>query len=165
MEKTPTRLKDYWPLIALLVVIALQAICLAYGERRYVYQAMHFFMGLFFCLFAMFKFFDLRGFVEGFRLYDVVTQKVSFYGYLYPFLELALGLSYLAFFHPLWTYSLTVLLMGISAFGVIQALKQGLDTRCACLGTVLKVPLSSVTLIEDLGMGVMACIMFFLFFR
>ena len=40
-----------------------------------------------------------------------------------------------------------------------SALRRGLDTRCACMGTVLDVPLSHVTLTEDIGMIAMAAIM------
>jgi hypothetical protein len=51
--------------------------------------------------------------------------------------------------------------MGIGAIGVIRALKAGLDVRCACMGTVLDVPLSTVTLTEDIAMGLMALSMLF----
>jgi hypothetical protein len=42
------------------------------------------------------------------------------------------------------------------ALGVIRALTKGMNVSCACLGTVLKVPLSTVALVEDLGMAGMA---------
>jgi hypothetical protein len=38
-------------------------------------------------------------------------------------------------------------------------LTKRLDIECACLGTVLRVPLSTVALTEDLGMAVMALAM------
>ena len=63
---------------------------------------------------------------------------------------------------PQFTYLATILLAAISAVGVIKALREGLDTRCACMGTILNVPLSSVTLSEDILMGLMAFIMLFL---
>ncbi len=92
-------------------------------------------------------------------MYDLVAKKVPGYGYLYPFIELVLGLSYLCFSYPIATYLITILLMAVGAFGVIRALKQGLNVRCACMGTSLDVPLSTVTLSEDIGMGIMACAM------
>jgi hypothetical protein len=46
--------------------------------------------------------------------------------------------------------------MVFGSLGVINALRKGLDLECACMGTVLKVPLSTVALIEDLGMAAMA---------
>ena len=49
--------------------------------------------------------------------------------------------------------------MAWSALGVISALRRGLDVNCACMGTVLKVPLSTVALTENVGMGAMATVM------
>lgn len=51
--------------------------------------------------------------------------------------------------------------MGIGTIGVIRSLKAGLDLRCACMGTILDVPLSTVTLTEDIATGLMACWMLF----
>ena len=42
------------------------------------------------------------------------------------------------------------------ALGVFSALRRGLDVECACMGSVLHVPLSTVALVEDLGMAGMA---------
>jgi hypothetical protein len=105
----------------------------------------------------MLKLFHPRDFAKGFQIYDLVAKKFSAYAYLYPFIELGLGLSYLSFAYPQITYLLTVLIMAIGAIGVIRALRKGLNVRCACMGTILDVPLSTVTLSEDIGMGIMAC--------
>jgi len=40
--------------------------------------------------------------------------------------------------------------------GVIAALMRGEDLRCACMGTKLDLPLTTVTIVENLGMGTMA---------
>lgn len=156
--------KDYAPLIILVLVTFLAAAALTYGQKKDLHEGMRFFMGFFFCVFAMFKFFTLAGFVAGFRLYDLLAKKILVYGYIYPFIELALGLAYLSFVFPVLTYSITIVLMVVSSIGVVQSLKKGLDTRCACMGTVLNVPLSTVTLIENIGMGLMAFIMLMAFF-
>ena len=50
----------------------------------------------------------------------------------------------------------------IGAVGVVRALKRGLDINCPCMGSVLDVPLSTVTLTEDIGMGLMAAVMLFM---
>lgn len=42
---------------------------------------------------------------------------------------------------------------------MILALRRGLDIECPCMGSVLSVPLSTVTLVEDLGMAAMAAAM------
>ncbi len=54
-------------------------------------RAMQNFMGAFFLAFAFFKFLDLRGFADSYRMYDIVARRLPFYGFVYPFIELALG--------------------------------------------------------------------------
>lgn len=150
-------MKRYWPLFALILIAALEAVALTYVRQKGIFAWMHFFMGLFLCKFAMLKLFQPKGFAKGFQMYDLVAKKFSNYAYLYPFIELSLGLSYLSFVYPIVTYTITILVMVTGAIGVIRALRQGLNVRCACMGTVLDVPLSTVTLSEDIGMGAMAC--------
>jgi len=154
-------MKRYWPLFALILVAALGAAALVSSAQRGMFAWMHYFMGFFLCQFAMLKLFHPSDFAEGFQMYDLVAKKFRAYAYLYPFIELGLGLAYLSFSHPVATYIITILVMGVGTIGVIRALKRGLDVRCACMGTVLDVPLSTVTLSEDIAMGVMACLMLF----
>jgi hypothetical protein len=141
-------LKSYQPLIVIAAVVVLAA--LAVG-RPVVTNA----MGLFFCLLAMFKFFDLKGFADGFQNYDIVAQKFRGYAYAYSVMELLLGLGYLRGLHLNFINLVTVALMGVSAIGVFKGMKKG-GLSCACLGTALNVPLSSVSLVETVGMGLMA---------
>lgn len=113
-------------------------------------------MGLFLVVFAMFKLFDLKGFANGYSMYDLLARRWRGWAYVYPFLELGLGLAYLARWEPMVVYGATVILLAFGALGVLSALRRGLDVDCACMGTVLHVPLSTVALLEDLGMAAMA---------
>ncbi len=117
------------------------------------------FMGLFFCFFALFKLLDVRGFASGFANYDMIARRWRFYAYAYPFIELALGLAYLAGWKIEAVNIATLLLMAISAAGVIRTLASGRKLDCACLGTFIQVPLSVVTIVENAGMAVMAALM------
>ena len=151
------KLSDYGPLAVLLAVTLLSASARQMTAEEWDWTAwMHDFMGLFLVIFAMLKLFNLKGFVNGFGMYDLLAHKVRGWGYLYPFLELALGLAYLARWQPTVTYSVTVALLVFGALGVLNALRRGLDVECACMGSVLPVPLSTVALVEDLGMAIMA---------
>ena len=151
---------DYWPLAALVLVSALAATALASGSGRAgMVGWMHFYMGIFLVVFALLKLFDLEGFKDGFAMYDVVAKRQSAYGYVYPFIELGLGLAFLAFIVPTIVYVLTILVFGVGAIGVVLALRQGLDIECPCMGNVLSVPLSTVTLTEDGLMIVMAAVL------
>ncbi len=151
--------KRYLPLGVFVLIAAVSAFALALGMYQGFSAWMHFFMGLIFCQFAMLKLFNLSGFADGFQMYDLIGKKFRSYAYLYPFIELGLGLSYLSFAYPTLTYLITVIVMGVGTIGVVRALKSGLDVRCACMGTALDVPLSTVTLSEDIVMGIMALLM------
>ena len=49
--------------------------------------------------------------------------------------------------------------MTFGALGVLLALAKGLDLKSACMGNTLNVPLSTVAIIEDVGMAIMALTM------
>lgn len=153
--------RAYLPLLALVLVSALAASALkhSYGPGVSHVRWMHGFMGFFLAMFALLKLFDLSGFADGFQKYDLLAKRVRAYAFVYPFLELALGLGYLAFWRPAFIHLATFVLLGFGALGVIVALRRGLDTQCACMGTTLQVPLSTVALIEDLSMAGMALAM------
>lgn len=153
--------RAYLPLMALVGVSGLVAAALyhSYGPGMPSIRLMHAFMGFFLVMFALLKLFDLPGFADGFQMYDLLARRSRAYALVYPFLELGLGLAYLAFWHPSAVYLATVVLLGFGALGVIAALRKGLDVHCACMGNILKVPLSTVALVEDLGMALMAAVM------
>jgi hypothetical protein len=54
---------------------------------------MHDFMGFSLVEFSMFKFFNIEGFADGFQMYDLLAKPLRPYAYLYPFMELGLGLG------------------------------------------------------------------------
>lgn len=153
--------KDYIPLI---VIVALTILCacakqVAYGSWQWM-SWMHDFMGFFLVIFSMFKFFDMEGFADGFQMYDLLAKPFRPYAYVYPFIELGLGLGYLSHWEPKFIYGATFIVMIFGSIGIFRALIKGLDIECACMGTVLHVPLSTVALVEDLGMALMALEMF-----
>ena len=117
---------------------------------------MELFMGGFFLVFSFFKFLDIRGFASSYRSYDLLAKAVPAYGYVYPFLELGLGLAWAFIGGTVAVAASTVLLMGFSAIGVIIAVSRKQAIQCACLGTVFNLPMSTVTIVEDLLMVAMA---------
>ena len=117
------------------------------------------FMAGFFLVFSFFKLLNLKGFAEGYRSYDIVTRSFPVYGFVYPFVELLLGLAFLTRFEPVLTNIVTLLVMGVSTIGVVQSLLKKTPFQCACLGTVIQLPLSKVTLFEDLLMVGMSIVM------
>jgi hypothetical protein len=153
--------KDYHPLLVLLAVMLLAATArnltaFHFGQET---RWMHDFMGFFLVIFSMFKFFDLPGFADGFQMYDLLARRVRLYAYIYPFIELFLGLAYLSEWKLEITYVVAICVMVFGAIGVLWALQKKLNVHCACMGNILKVPLSTVALAEDLGMAAMAGVM------
>lgn len=146
--------KAYQPLIVILCFcILLSLIQLHSFEHR---EFMHYFMGYFFVFLSLLKFFDLKGFVEGFSTYDFITQHVRAYGYLYPFIELSLGVAYLTHFNIPITALITLIVMLVAGAGVLTSMLKGQKVKCACLGTTLNVELGAISVLENFGMGAMA---------
>ncbi|MEL6303891.1 MAG: MauE/DoxX family redox-associated membrane protein [Bacteroidota bacterium] len=124
-------------------------------------NAMMDFMGLFYVVFSFFKFLDLKGFPESFKMYDPVAKVFPLYGWMYPFLELALGLCFLMRFQVTAALWITILILGLTTVGVTKTLLDKKSIRCACLGTALNLPMTEATFIENAIMLVMAFSMLF----
>ena len=121
-------------------------------------SAMRTFMGLFFVVFGSFKIAGLRMFAETYAQYDLIAKRFKVYGKGYPFLELLLGALYLASYQPVALNMFVFMLMCVSALGVLRALQRKEQLHCACLGTVVQLPLTTVSLIENIGMATMALV-------
>ncbi|NOS84266.1 MAG: heavy-metal-associated domain-containing protein [Ignavibacteria bacterium] len=128
-------------------------------SRFNLMSAMHLFMGGFFLLFSFFKLLDVKGFAYSYMSYDIIAKKWIGWGYIYPFIELSLGVAFLFHFAILEATIITLVVMSVSSIGVIQSLLAKKKIQCACLGTVFNLPMSNITLIEDLLMVLMAVAM------
>ena len=152
----PVYWRTYWPLILIGLFISAVATGITWQTTGTMTTWMECFMGGFFLVFSFFKFLDIRGFAASYRSYDLLAKAVPAYGFIYPFLELALGMAW-AFEGGTYRVALsTVVLMSFSAMGVIAAVTRKQQIQCACLGTVFNLPMSTVTIIEDLLMVAMA---------
>lgn len=120
---------------------------------------MRYFMGFFLGTFAVFKLIGYDMFPAMFAEYDIVAKRSRFYARSYPFIELGLGLLYLSDLGGRTRDILTLLIAGVGSVGVWRAIAARKGVHCACLGNVIKLPLSTVALVEDLSMGVMALLM------
>lgn len=148
--------RTYYPLF--LIAGFVSAVSFAGFDGRSFMGWMNNFMAGFFLVFSFFKLLDLQGFADAFSNYDIIAKRFPFYGFIYPFLELALGFAFLFRFMPFASNIFTVILMGLGSVGVIQAVLSGNKIQCACLGTVLNLPMSIITLIENGLMIAMALI-------
>lgn len=151
---------SYFPIFLIFGYITGTSLLIQLAQNSFNWmQWLGHFMAGFFLVFSFFKFMDLKGFAEGYSTYDIVAKKLSAWGYIYPFVELGLAIAFLTGFHPFGTNIVTFVVMAISSVGVIQSLVKKTPFQCACLGTVIKLPLGKVTLFEDLLMLIMSIIM------
>jgi len=150
----------YKPLLLIFLFIAATTAIVSIDNGKIdVMLWMQYFMAGFFIVFSFFKFLNLTGFAESYAMYDILAKRVKIYGLVYPFIELILGAAYLTGFEPTITYIATICIMGFSSIGVIQSVLDKKKIRCACLGAVFNLPMSMVTIIENLIMVLMALIM------
>lgn len=160
MVETETSKKEYYKFAGVILVIALCATVMSVVVGFDWQEWMRWFMGGFFVFFGSFKLIGYEMFILLFPTYDPLGKRFKYYTYGYPFIELFLGFLYCANLYPLFRDVITVALLSIGAWGVLKNLPRGSAAiKCACLGNVIKLPLSTVTLIEDVTMASMALIM------
>jgi hypothetical protein len=157
------KLKDFLPIIVIFSIIILFTTLMILFVRSDFAFGMRMFMGSFFAIFGFFKVINLRKFVDAYQTYDIVAKRSRFYAYLYPFLELLFAVTYLFDLGGITRDILVFIIMTVSALGVVQKLRLKEEIPCACLGMVFILPMTWVTLIEDLLMAVEAMIMIVLF--
>lgn len=149
-------LRDFMPLIIIFSLIALFTLIRQFFHGWDAMYAMNDIMAGFFIIFGGFKILNLRNFVTAYKKYDLLAERSTAYAYAYPFIEVTLGFAYLYRFMPLLTNLITYVLMLTGAIGVAIALATGKELMCACLGMVFKLPMTYVTLLEDIVMAGMA---------
>jgi cation transport ATPase len=154
----PTKsLATYKPLILVFAYILGVTVLVEFALGEFgLHHFMAHFMAGFFLVFSFFKLLDLAGFANSYAMYDVLAKRLPIYGYIYPFIELALGAAYLLGYRPVLINSITLVVMAFSSIGVILAVANKQKIKCACLGTGFNLPMSTVTIIEDVLMAAMA---------
>lgn len=150
-----SKIKQLKPLFIILVYIFIASILLNYKNWNSS-NAMLDFMGLFYIIFSFFKILDIKGFSMSFRMYDPLAKQAPIYGYIYPFIEVLLGMMFLIRFEVNIALILTVIVLGITTIGVTQTLINKRSIKCACLGTTLNLPMTEATFIENALMIIMA---------
>jgi len=159
-EQAKSWLATYKPILLIFGYITTISIIAATHQNSFHWmQAMNIFMAGFFLTFSFFKMLDLRGFAESYGMYDILAKKTLVWGFIYAFVELGLGIAYAIGFNPLLTNSVTLVVMTISIIGVLQTVFNKRKIKCACLGAVFNLPMSTVTIIEDGLMMVMSVVM------
>ena len=157
-ESKETVVQQLYPLFLVFVFITGAAILLNTNPWRLEHFMLDF-MGLFYVVFSFFKFLDYRGFPKSFKGYDPLAKAIPIYAWIYPFIELGLGIMFLMRLQTSLALIFTLIILGITTIGVTQSLLNKKTIECACLGTALKLPMTKATFIENSIMIIMAIIM------
>lgn len=153
----------YRPLLLIVAYILGASILIQYPFDSFSgLLLMRHFMAGFFLVFSFFKLLNLSGFATAYSRYDLLAARWKGWGYLYPFVELVLGILYLTHIAPFYTGVATILILGFSSIGVIESNLNQRNIQCACLGDVFDLPMSTVTIVEDVSMVLMAALMLFI---
>ncbi len=152
------KIKQLKPLFIILGYISVTSILLNFRNWNST-NAMLDFMGLFYIIFSFFKILDIKGFSTSFKMYDPLAKKITIYGYIYPFIEILLGLMFLTRIEVNIALLITIIILGITSVGVTQTLLNKRTINCACLGTTLKLPMTEATFIENAIMITMAIVL------
>lgn len=140
----------YKPLLLIVAYIILISVIIPIANGDFdSMNWMRNFMAAFFIVFSFFKLLDLKGFASSYQMYDVVAIKFPVWAFIYPFIELTLGLSYALDLNPLYTNIATLTVMSLSIVGVIKSVISKSKIRCACLGSIFNLPMTTVTIVED----------------
>jgi copper chaperone CopZ len=149
--------ETYKPLLLIFAFITVVAVISSFHDGEFEsIKFMNSFMAGFFIVFSFFKLLDLKGFASSYAMYDIVAKKIPGYGFLYPFIELGLGLAYFVGANPMFTNAITFIVMSVSSIGVISSVANKREIQCACLGAVFRLPMTTVTIVEDALMIVMS---------
>lgn len=162
-DETNSMLQTYKPIFLIFAYVLIVSLIVGTTVLGFDWMlAMRTFMAGFFLVFSFFKMLNLDAFADSYAMYDVIARRFKGWGYLYALLELALGLAYTVNFNPVITNAVTLVVMLVSIVGVLQSVLNQRAIRCACLGSVFNLPMSTITIIED---GLMICMSAFMLFQ
>ena len=121
------------------------------------------YMGIFFIVFSFLKLLNVKGFSITFSRYDIFAKRVPGFAMSYPFLEFLLGVAFLTQTVLIVSNIITLIFMTSQSIGVINVLKNKQTIQCACMGSSINLPISYITLLENIVMILMASYMTYQF--
>src|SRR5690348_7573615 len=159
-DETRSRVQVYKPILLVFAYITGTTLLVEAVNGDFIWtRLLENFMAGFFLTFSFFKLLDLKGFAESYFSYDIIARRWMGWGYVYAFVELGLGIAFLTRVNSLLTNIVTFIVMTISIIGVLKSVLNKRKIRCACLGAVFNIPMSTVTIIEDALMIIMSLVM------
>ena len=137
------------PIVIALLIVILSSVAMQISADEFLLKNFFMsYMGIFFVLFSFLKLLNVSGFSMTFKKYDLISKIIPGFAITYPFIELGLGIILL-----------TLLFMISQSIGISKSLINSEQIQCACMGSAVDLPLSSLTIIENLIMISMSAYM------
>ena len=157
LSKTLNYLDSRKPILLALLIVTISSLSLqtAYGTFDWN-NWFTTYMGIFFIIFSFLKLLNVKGFSITFSKYDIFAKKIPMFSVSYPFIELLLGVAFLTQTLLIPANILTLIFMVSQSIGVIKVLHRKQEIQCACLGSSINLPISYITLLENIVMILMA---------
>lgn len=151
------RIKQYRVLIiAIIVVFVFAGIATVVEGYLELHVFMQYLMAGYFLVFGIMQTVSLKKSAKMLQQYDTIAKLVPAYGYIFPPLQIALGIAYVLWISPILVNAIAATLIFFTLIGIIDVLEQKKVVRCGCLGESMKVSVGWVTLVENAIMFVMA---------
>ena len=113
-------------------------------------------MGVFITTIGILKLQNIQKFVAMFCQYDPLAKRSRRYAKIYPYLETILGLLLVFKLFVIPTQIVVILIYTCTTIGITYSLRKEKKLQCGCLGGGVQLPLSKVTIFENLTMILMA---------
>jgi hypothetical protein len=127
------------------------------GEEQTTLTFMQWYMGVFMLTFAAIKLLDYKMFAFAFSTFDIVAKRIKLYAYAYPFILLGLAVMHLNDVLPYVRNILTLSVAVVAIIGVFQDvfIKRN-QQSCGILGRIIKLPYTTIGLIECIALIIMS---------
>ncbi len=149
--------------LMLAIIFAASYILFNSGDEQTTLTFMRWYMGIFMLTFAAIKLLDYKMFVLAFSTYDFVAKRVKAYAHIYPFILLGLSGMYLIDILPYFRNIATLIVASVASIGVFQdVFIQRNQLSCGILGKVIRLPYTTISLVESVALVSMSALSLFL---
>lgn len=152
-EEERTKLKRI--LVGVTLVAAMLTFVRGIELQRFVAD----FMAVFFITFAALKFADIEAFAHMYRNYDFIARLIRPWAYVLPFIQAFLGFWYLLSDGPRRLNIIALIIAGTAAIPAIQASRHHFKTQYAYHKTLLRLPFTRISTLENTTLALLAIAM------
>jgi hypothetical protein len=157
--KAETTKKEYAKLTGIFLFLVIAATLMGTLDGFNAHEWLRWFMGGFMILFGSFKLMGIEVFIKVFPLYDLIAKRFKPYTYVYPLLQIFLGMLYIAGLMAVPRDIITLVMAASGGIGILKIVASRGPIKLSYLGNTIKLRYSTVSLLENTIMAVGAFIL------